>query len=41
MPSGFGVLAAATFPAAPMWLMASLVAFALLPARRIDPKHVY
>jgi MFS family permease len=36
MPAGFGLLAAATVPAAPMWLMASLVALALVPARRID-----
>jgi len=35
MPSGFGLLAAMTFPAAPLWLMASLVALALVPARRI------
>jgi MFS family permease len=35
MPAGFGLLAAATFPAAPMWLMAGVVACALLPARRI------
>jgi MFS family permease len=34
-PAGFGLLAAATFPAAPMWLMASLVALAMVPARRI------
>jgi MFS family permease len=40
MPSGFGLLAAATFPAAPMWLMASLIALAMVPARRIDPRRI-
>ncbi len=40
MPSGFGFLAASSFAAAPMWLMASLVGLALLPASRIDPSHV-
>jgi MFS family permease len=35
MPAGFGLLAAATFPAAPMWLMAGVVALAMVPARRI------
>ena len=35
MPSSFGLLAVLTVPAAPMWLMASLVALAMLPARRI------
>jgi MFS family permease len=35
MPAGFGLLAAATFPAAPMWLMALLVAAAMVPAQRI------
>jgi MFS family permease len=39
MPSGFGVLAAATFPAAPLWLMATLVALAIVPARRIDARR--
>lgn len=39
MPSGFGLLAAATLPAAPMWLMASLVALALLPARGIGARQ--
>lgn len=37
MPSGFGLLAAATVPAAPLWLMASLVLGAQLAARRIEP----
>ncbi|MDC8785905.1 MFS transporter [Roseateles koreensis] len=32
MPTGFGVLAAATLPAAPMWLMASLLVLAQWPA---------
>jgi len=36
MPAGFGLLAAATFPAAPMWLMAGIVAWAMVPARRIE-----
>jgi len=36
MPAGFGLLAAATVPAAPMWLMASLVALAMVPARGIQ-----
>jgi len=35
MPAGFGLLAAATFPAAPMWLMALVVAAAMVPAQRI------
>lgn len=35
MPLGFGVLAAATFVAAPMWLMASLLLAAQWPARQI------
>ncbi len=39
MPAGFGFLAAATVPAAPMWLMASLVALAMLPARGIDARR--
>ena len=35
MPASFGPLAAATVPAAPMWLMASIVALAMIPAKRI------
>lgn len=35
MPLGFGALAGATAAAAPLWLMAALVAAALWPARRI------
>ncbi len=35
MPAGFGLLAAATALAAPMWLMASLLLFAHAPARRL------
>ena len=35
MPAMFGMLAALTVPAAPMWLMAGLVGLALAPARRI------
>ncbi|CAM3960517.1 MFS transporter [Roseateles saccharophilus] len=35
MPAGFGLLAAATALAAPMWLMASLLLLAQLPARRL------
>ena len=35
MPAGFGMLAAVTFPAAPMWLMAAVVGLAMVPARRI------
>jgi MFS family permease len=37
MPSAFGLLAAATVPAAPLWLMGSLVLGAQLAARRIEP----
>jgi len=37
MPSGFGLLAAVTVPAAPLWLMGSLVLGAQLAARRIQP----
>jgi MFS family permease len=40
MPAGFGLLAAATVPAAPMWLMAALVAVAIVPARRIETGRV-
>jgi MFS family permease len=36
MPTGFGLLAAATVPAAPLWLMGSLVLGAQLAARRIE-----
>jgi MFS family permease len=36
MPAGFGLLAAATLPGAPMWLMAGIVALAMVPARRIE-----
>jgi MFS family permease len=39
MPSGFGLLAAATFPAAPMWLMASLIGLAMVPAKRIEMRR--
>lgn len=35
MPAGFGVLAAATALVAPMWLMASLLLIAQLPARKL------
>jgi MFS family permease len=35
MPAGFGLLAAATALAAPMWLMASLLLLAQAPARRL------
>ncbi|MBI3348747.1 MAG: MFS transporter [Burkholderiales bacterium] len=35
MPAGFGVLAAATALVAPMWLMASLLLLAQLPARKL------
>jgi MFS family permease len=35
MPAGFGLLAAATALAAPMWLMASLLLIAQAPARRL------
>lgn len=35
MPVGFGALAAATLPAAPLWLMAALVLLAQWPAGRI------
>ncbi|MEK8033694.1 MFS transporter [Ideonella sp. DXS29W] len=35
MPTGFGALAAATMPAAPLWLMGSLVLAAQIPAARI------
>lgn len=35
MPSGFGLLAAATAMTAPMWLMASLLMLAQWPARRL------
>ena len=35
MPAGFGILAAATALAAPMWLMASLLLLAQAPARRL------
>ncbi|HJV69329.1 MFS transporter [Ideonella sp.] len=35
MPVAFGALAAATLPAAPLWLMAGLVLLAQVPARRI------
>jgi len=35
MPAGFGILAAATALAAPMWLMASLLVLAQAPARRL------
>lgn len=35
MPAGFGALAAATVPAAPLWLMGSLVLAAQMPAARI------
>lgn len=35
MPAGFGVLAAATTLVAPMWLMASLLLLAQLPARKL------
>ncbi len=35
MPSGFGLLAASTALAAPMWLMASLLMLAQWPARRL------
>lgn len=35
MPAGFGLLAAATALAAPMWLMASLLLLAQLPARKL------
>lgn len=35
MPAGFGMLAAATALAAPMWLMASLLLVAQAPARRL------
>jgi MFS family permease len=38
MPMGFGALAAVA-TAAPMWLMASLVALAMVPARRIEAPH--
>jgi MFS family permease len=37
MPAAFGLLAAATVPAAPLWLMGSLVLGVQLAARRIDP----
>lgn len=37
MPVGFGALAAAAGPAAPLWLMGSLVLAAQWPARRIKP----
>jgi MFS family permease len=36
MPAGFGLLAAATALAAPMWLMASLLLMAQWPARRLQ-----
>jgi MFS family permease len=35
MPAGFGMLAAATAIAAPMWLMASVLLVAQLPARKL------
>jgi MFS family permease len=35
MPAGFGMLAAATVTAAPMWLMASMLLLALFPARKL------
>lgn len=35
MPAGFGMLAAATALAAPMWLMASVLLVAQLPARKL------
>ena len=35
MPLGFGLLAGAGGAAAPMWLMAGLVALALWPAQRV------
>jgi hypothetical protein len=35
MPAGFGVLAAATTAAAPMWLMAGLLLLARWPAARL------
>lgn len=35
MPAGFGMLAAATALAAPMWLMASVLLLAQLPARKL------
>jgi predicted MFS family arabinose efflux permease len=35
MPAGFGLLAAATALAAPMWLMAALLLLAQAPARRL------
>ena len=38
MPLGFGVLAAATVPWAPMWLMAGLVLLAQIPASRIQAR---
>lgn len=38
MPLGFGLLAAATVPWAPMWLMAGLVLLAQVPASRIRPR---
>jgi MFS family permease len=38
MPVGFGVLAAATTSAAPMWLMAALLIAARWPARRLPGK---
>jgi predicted MFS family arabinose efflux permease len=37
MPAGFGLLAAATTPAAPMWVMAAVLVAARWPARRLDP----
>ncbi|HSI50895.1 MAG TPA: MFS transporter [Ideonella sp.] len=37
MPTLFGLLAAATLPAAPMWLMGSIVLLAQWPARRVVP----
>lgn len=39
MPTLFGVLAAGTAAAAPLWLMAGLVGLALVPARRIEAPH--
>jgi predicted MFS family arabinose efflux permease len=39
MPLGFGLLAAASAAAAPMWLVAGLIALALIPARHLAPAH--
>jgi hypothetical protein len=37
MPVGFGVVAAATTSAAPIWLMAALLLAARVPAGRLAP----